>query len=135
MEFIELYDLREDTEKILSVQNATLNTQDFGLKVENGLLFGTEKWFEAINSGQIKMIELKGTITDVKKVGMNNDSREIEVTDDLTGEKSIWGTKGKWKYYQINKKVEIKYVIQKFKTPNTFLGPFSKCILNYRIEK
>ena len=134
MEFVELYNLREDKQHIEKVQHATLNTKEYGLQIENGLLFGSEEWFQAIDSGKIKLIEVRGTISEIRMAGDHNDSREIEVTSDFNGEKTTWGTKGKLKYFQIGKKIEITYVLQKFKKPNLVLGTYSRCILTYKVE-
>lgn len=111
---IKIYDLRDDKRTIKLIQNATLNTKDFGLKPEHGL-FGSGEWWEAIENGTIPKKVLEGIISRVYMSG-HNDFPEFEVTASDRS-KTNWGRRGHDKYYVPGKKIKMIYVVQKFKRP------------------
>ena len=111
---IKVYDLRDDNRTIKLIQNATLNTKDFGLKPEHGL-FGSGEWWQAIENGTIPKNVLEGTISRVYMSG-HNDFPEVEVTA-RDGSKTNWGRRGHDKYYVLGKKAKIVYVVQRPKRP------------------
>ena len=109
-----IYDLRDDKRTIKLIQDATLNTKNFGLKPEYGL-FGSEEWWEAIEDGAIPKKVLEGIISRVYMSG-HNDFPEFEVTA-LDNNKTSWERRGHDKYYVLGRKIKIIYVVQKFRQP------------------
>jgi hypothetical protein len=95
----------------------------YGLKVENGLLFGTGKWSAAIENGLIKKEVLSGVISRVFMSGYN-DFPELEV--DCNGEISVWGMLGDNKSYIEGRKIIIEYVLQKRKSSESSSKIFGK---------
>jgi len=108
-----IYDLRDDKQHIVHVQQATLHSDDFGLVPEHGL-FGSEEWWSAIKQGHIPTHVLEGTISDVFWSG-HNDFPEFEMTSG--SEKSRWERMGDENRYVEGSPVRITYVKQKFKKP------------------
>jgi len=68
-EFIKVYDLKNNNHYMEDIQNATLKSDKFGLKITNGL-FGSNEWWEAIDRGSIKKYTVEGVIT---KIFMSGD--------------------------------------------------------------
>lgn len=128
-----VYRLRDDWNKIQRLQAASSDAKSpNGLKVENGLLVGTDEWFNAIDSRQIDKITLRGTITKVFMSG-HNDMPEFEM--EANGEKTNWPRCGKDEFYKEGKAIELTFVKQKFKRPIGILGPTSHLVTQIRIEK
>jgi len=134
MDFIKVYDLTNESQFIESVQYATLNKPNFGLKIKDSLLFGTAEWFEAIKKGKIQSFEIDGIIQKIGFSGQNNERVEYIVKDDRTGEEITQNVKGKRKLYQIGKRVRMKYVIQELKKPPSKEYRFQKEFLTIEIE-
>jgi len=108
-EWVKLYELAEDEETVRLVQQATLNTEDFGL-VPEVALFGSEKWWQAIQEGRIPSHELHGVITGVLMSG-HGDWPEFEL--EAAGEKSRWPRLGPDEFYRVGNEVRVEYVLQK----------------------
>lgn len=123
---IKVYDLRDDKRTVKLIQDATLNTKDFGLKPENGL-FGSKEWWEAIKNGIIPKNTLEGIISRVYMSG-HNDFPEFEVTAN-DGSKTRWERQGHDKYYVMGKRIKIIYVVQKLKRPLITCGAKAKNVL------
>jgi hypothetical protein len=108
-----IYDLKNDKRKIKQIQNATLNTKDFGLQIEHGL-FGSKEWWEAINQGLIPIIQAEGEITK-----LHGDLPAIDpfiwFFTKSGNEEKRWTLSGEQSDYKIGKRVLIRYVIQKGK--------------------
>ena len=86
--FKSIYNLKGDNSRIKMVQEASLDNKSFaGYKQENGLLFGTKEWFDAIETGKILKNVVRGVITRVYMSGQN-DFPEFEV-ENIEG-KTIW---------------------------------------------
>jgi hypothetical protein len=134
MDFIELYNLKLDTQHIKDVQDASLHKKNFGLKIEKGLLFGTQEWFDALDTGKIKIIKLRGTITNIEMVGDHNETREFELTNEEDGKKSKWKARGKAKYYSVGKRVELDYVTQRLKKPMLMPKEYVPVLLTLKVE-
>lgn len=127
------YKFREDKDAIKRLQVASKDTfSKSGLKIENGLLIGSKDWFKAIENGLINKLTLKGVITRVFMAG-HNDWPEFEIECD--GIKSNWTREGNDKNYTPGKKIELDYVIQKFKRAIDIIGTSTKITLEIRIEK
>ncbi len=129
----EIYNLRNDKRRITSTQNASLNERsDSGLKVQNGLLFGSEEWFVAVETGGIKNHILNGVISKVFTSG-HGDFPEFEIETEHG--KTSWMRVGLDSEYKVGRKIELTYVEQQYKRPIAVLGPISKCVTQIKIEK
>ena len=127
----EIYNLKEDLNRIKFIQEASSDKNSFaGYKTENGLLFGTSEWFNAIETGIIPKQTIKGNISRIIMSG-HNDFPEFEIKTKT--EISIWEKKGVDEEYEIGKYVELTYVKQKYKKPTSLLGAVSKCIIKIKI--
>ena len=128
-----VYRLKDDKNEIEALQAASSDTKSQGgLKIENGLLVGTDKWFKAVDSGQIEKTTLRGTITKVYMSG-HNDWPEFEM--EVTGQKTIWTRCGKDDLYKVGKQIELTFVKQKYKRPIAILGPTTDLVTEINIEK
>ncbi len=107
--WIKAYDLLDDEDLVTQVQNATLNTTDFGLVPEIAL-YGTPEWWEAISKGLIKKHVIEGVITDVFTSG---DSNWPQFELDSNGEKTVWTRFGDHSLYIIGHRVKLDYVEQR----------------------
>lgn len=133
IEFITAYRFENDKEGIKRLQEVSADPKsDYGLKIENGLLVGTNEWFKATENGQIKKKIIKGRISKVYMSG-HNDWPEFEI--EHNEEKSTWTRDGIDKLYVIGKQVELTYVMQKYKRPWDITGPTTKKVLEIKIEK
>ncbi len=131
-EFKTAYKFQDDKEAIKRLQVVSSDPKsNYGLKIVNGLLIGTTDWFEAIENGKIKKEVLIGIISKVYMAG-HNDWPEFEVENN--NGKSTWTREGKDNLYAVGKKIEIDFVIQKYKRPIDLLGPTVKKVLEIRIE-
>lgn len=131
-EFKTAYKFQDDKEAIKRLQVVSSDPKsNYGLKIVNGLLIGTTDWFEAIENGKIKKEVLIGIISKVYMAG-HNDWPEFEVENN--NGKSTWTREGKDNLYAVGRKIEIDFVIQKYKRPIDLLGPTVKKVLEIRIE-
>ena len=106
------YRLKDDKNEIEMLQAASSDPKSqSGLKIENGLLVGTDKWINSIDSGQIVKTTLRGTITKVFMSG-HNDWPEFEM--EVMGEKTNWTRCGEDDFYKVGKEIELTFVKQKF---------------------
>ena len=127
-----IYNIKKDRQRIEKLQHASLdNSLNSGYKIENDLLIGSAKWFEAIENGQIKKRNIKGTISRIYMTG-HNDYPEFEV--DSQDGKTTWTREGIESAYVVGRQVEVIYVEQKFKRPIAILGSISKCVLLINID-
>ncbi len=108
-EWAKVYDLAEDAETIALVQRATTKTEQFGLVPEIAL-FGSEKWWQAIEDGRIPMHDVTGVISRVFMTG-HGDWPEFEL--DSGGEKTAWTRFGDPALYVEGKHARVRYVLQK----------------------
>ena len=122
----EIYNLKYDSAHIKRVQSASLDKTYNGIKIENGLLFGTEDWFDAIETGLIKTQVISGTISKVYMAG-HNDFAEFEIDSD--GNKTRWERKGIDDVYIVGRQVELIYAIQTFKR-----GVPTQCVIKINIS-
>ena len=128
-----VYRLKDDKNEIEILQAASSDPKSpNGLKIENGLLVGTDNWFNAIDSGLLEKTTLHGTITKVFMSG-HNDWPEFEM--DVNGQRTNWTRCGKDDFYKVGKQIELTFVKQKFKRPIDILGPTTDLVTEIRIEK
>ena len=127
--WIKVYDLSDDEELVTKVQNATLNTTDFGLVPEIAL-YGSTEWWEAISSGLIQKHAIEGVITSAFTSGDSN-WPQFEVDDN--GVKTVWTRFGDHSLYDVGCRVKIEYVVQKSKKSWTG-SPYQNEVLTISIE-
>ncbi|CAH0535336.1 hypothetical protein VST7929_02933 [Vibrio stylophorae] len=113
--FEKVYDLKNQDEYIKQVQEATLNTSNFGMQNTHGL-FGSSEWWSNIESGQLECIEERGVIKDLYMGSMGD--WPIVVVDN-NGVLNEWTREAETDYqyslYEKGKTIIVKYVIQLFK--------------------
>jgi hypothetical protein len=128
----EIYNLKNDRRRIKLVQNASLGkSSNSGLKIVDGILFGTKEWFNAIETGKINKVTLKGTISKVYMSG-HDDYPEFEIENESG--KSNWTREGNDNEYRVGRNVELVYVEQLFKRPLDIIGPISQCVIQIKME-
>jgi len=130
--WVEVYNLRNDSVHIAQVQKATLTTEESGLAPGHGL-FGSPEWWKAIDEGEIPTITIHGHIARTY-MGSMNDWPEVEV--EANGNKTQWTRYGADSLYEVGRPIEIKYVLQKWRTKrlDRVLGEFSKVALTMRVS-
>ena len=123
----EIYNLKDNKALIKRAQDTSLDKSSLiGLKVENGLLFGSKDWFNAIETGEITVQTITGTISNVFMTG-HNDYPEFEI--DSNGNKTKWTREGIDSAYVVGRQVELIYVTQKTKR-----GAMTKCVVKINIS-
>jgi len=134
---VQVYGLRFDDDYVSKVQSATLGATGAGL-VPDPHLYGSAEWWASIESGNIPVRAITGTISRVFMSG-HNDYPEFEIDSD--GQKTCWTrttsaipdcdlTRGQLaNLYRIGASVKLSYVEQRFKTPLKGVGEHSECIL------
>lgn len=131
MSLKQIYSLKNDFGLIKRIQEASLDKNFYaGYKIENGLLFGTKEWFNAIENGIIPKHTNKGLISSVYMSG-HNDYPEFEIENNEG--KNTWTRKGIDEAYQVGKYIELIYVEQKYKKPTSITGTISKCVIEIKI--
>jgi len=126
MKLIKVYDLKEDNRKIEQIQNATRNTEEYGLDSAKGL-FGSEEWWSLVKENVIN-----GVISKVYMSG-HNDFPEFEVKENE--KTSSWERLGDDKYYIVGKRVKIVYTKDKLKKPIEKIGEYVDTVLKIEIEE
>jgi len=111
IKFLKIYDLKNNKQYIKDVQKVTLDTDDFGVKIKNGL-FGSREWWSAVKNGNMRKYILEGVITKTFMSG-HNDFPEFEVFDGK--HKTILPRFGNDKYYIKGKRIKIIYIKQDLK--------------------
>lgn len=130
-----VYQLTRDEERIRRVQRATLTTAEFGFQQTDGL-YGSEEWWENIRTGALPLHRLTGVITKVY-MGSMRDWPEFRMRTAL-GEESSWTryvhTKEQDGLYVVGRRIEIDYVVQRYK-PKSWNGDREQpCVIAVRIE-
>jgi hypothetical protein len=130
-----VYLLRNNKTYIKLVQEASLHREDLGLRITHGL-FGSEEWWSKIESRELPLITIEGSITRVFMSGMNDWPEFEMVTPE--GELSRWTREVDGReldrYYRPGARVEIDYVIQHFKR-DLGAGLDSKCVIEIRVDE
>jgi hypothetical protein len=131
-----LYRFREDCERIRQIQSATLTTEQFGLEATHGLV-GSDKWWEQIADSRLPTQTLRGVISRVYATGMGGDWPEFEVRDDL-GSLTCWtrevASASLANRYQVGRRVEIDYVVQRLRRKSYDDGMENQVVLEIRVD-
>lgn len=130
---MQIYNLKDDSLRINMIQEASLDKNSYaGYKTENGLLFGTKEWFNAIENNIIPKHTIKGFICSVYMSG-HNDYPEFEIKSGDS--KTTWVREGNGAAYKVGKSIELTYVEQKYKRPTDITGAISKCVIEIKIAE
>jgi hypothetical protein len=109
-----VYQLRKDKQRMEAVQKATLTSRKFGIMRTHGL-FGSQEWWQKIESGKLAVHRLGGVITQLYMGGMR-DTPEFTMRSDA-GEESSWLRYANGKelddFYTVGCRIEIDYVLQR----------------------
>lgn len=133
MNLKQIYNLKKDLRRIKLIQEASLDKNSYaGYKTENGLLFGTKEWFNAIEKGAVPKHTVRGFISRVFISG-HNDYPEFEIQSN--DGKTTWTREGVDEAYEVGKSIELIYVEQKYKRPTDIIGAVSKCIIEIKIAE
>jgi len=130
-----VYQLRRDTEQVRKVQKATLNTEQYGIEQTHGL-FGSDEWWQKIESGDLPTQRLRGTISRVY-MGSMGDWPCFEMSTD-TGAVLNWTrfahTRELSDLYAVGKRVEVDFVIQRNRQrAPVYAGEKTECVIEVRI--
>lgn len=109
-----LYDLRQDEQLLRDIEEASLHT-DRGLKLTHGVV-GSEQWWKAIETGEIPMYRITGTIVEISR-GPMGDWPVIHVRSDSDGNISSWSTGTLLPESFLGRPIVIEYVEQEAKKP------------------
>lgn len=130
-----IYRFQDDVEGIARIQSVSRDpTSSYGVKMENGLLIGSLEWFDALNTGKLAKTTLWGRITKVYMAG-HNDWPEFEL--EAEGVRTTWprwASVGQDHWYQVGRRLELTYVLQKFKRPWALTGPTFQQVLEIAVE-
>ncbi|HZK80826.1 MAG TPA: hypothetical protein VFC46_07160 [Humisphaera sp.] len=110
-----VYDIRQDTELLVQMRQATLSRGDLGLSGENGIV-GSPQWWTAVERGDVPIKVFEGTILRVDG-GPMGDSCLVRIQG--THEMKSWTA---WKGFApslIGQRVEIRYAEVAPKKPPT----------------
>ncbi len=109
-----VYLLRRDKQRIEAVQRATTTTRKFGIMRTHGL-FGSDQWWQNVQTGKLAVHTLKGVITRFYMGGMRDAPEFIVRSDD--GKESSWLRQANSEeldgFYAAGRRIEIDYVLQR----------------------
>lgn len=135
MPVIIVYRLKEDHHRIDQVQRATRTTESFGIEPTHGM-FGSDEWWQNLESGQLPLHTLRGTIKNVY-MGSMGDWPEFKMLSD-TGEESSWT---RWlqsaeqdQFYRVGARIEIDYVWQQSRAKSFDHGARREQVIEIRID-
>jgi len=132
-----VYQLKEDQRLIQQVQRATRTTENFGIEPTHGI-FGSDEWWQNIESGRLALHTLKGKITKVYMSGMGpkGDWPEFKMVSD-TGEESSWTRMmhlaEQDQLYRVGAPIEIDFVWQQHRPKSFDHGAEVRQVLEVRI--
>lgn len=119
---ITIYRLQLDKSYVREVQEATENTENFGIEPTHGI-FGSAEWWRHIRDGTLPVYNLKGMISSVH-MGSMNDWPEFTLRTE-NGQESTWSRYASAPesamLYTVGRPIEIDYVIQRLRA--TSIGP------------
>lgn len=125
---IVVYNLKADQPFIDQVQRATRLTKNFGIEPTDGM-FGSDEWWERIESGSLPVQTLKGTIKEVY-MGSTGYCPEFKMVSEA-GEESRWSrmvhSAEQDRFYRVGARIEIDYVLQRLRT-KSFFSPGAEVI-------
>ena len=130
-----VYELQKDLQYIENVQKATLETDDFGVEPTHRL-YGSDEWWDNIESGVLPKHTALGKITRVY-MGSMGDWPEFEMITD-NGETLAWTREQNSPdldaLYTQGATVQVVYVIQQHRPKSWDSGAETKCVIEIRVE-
>lgn len=129
-----VYQLKQDKRRIDQVQRATRTTENFGIEPTHGM-FGTDEWWQNIESGRLPIQTLKGRITKVYMGGMG-DWPEFKMVNN-TGEESSWTrmmhSAEQDDLYRVGAPIEIDFVWKQHRPKSFDHGAKTEQVIEIRI--
>jgi hypothetical protein len=130
-----IYCLKDDPDRLGTIRQATLTTQEFGIEPTHGLI-GSAEWWGKIDNGDLPVHTTSGIIERVY-MGSMNDWPEFEVLSG-EGELSQWTREANSvnlaRNYAPGRRVEIDYVLQRHRKKSFDRGAETKVVLEIRIS-
>lgn len=132
-----VYQLKADQRLIDQVQRATQSTENFGIEPTHGM-FGSDEWWQNIESGRLALHTVKGKITKVYMSGMGpkGDWPEFKMVSD-TGEESSWTRMIHFaeqdQLYRVGAHIEIDFVWQRHRAKSFDHGAQTKKVVEIRV--
>ena len=111
-----IYSLKDDSHSIKLIQDATLNTEKYGIVSEHGL-FGSDEWWSAIENKAIELKIIEGLISKVYMSG-HNDFPQFDINSN--GNVTSWERMGIDDFYKVGAKVKLEYVQVKSRFNNSY---------------
>lgn len=115
MEWVTVYDLREDTKRIAQIQHATVNTEDYGL-VPEPALFGSDEWWSAVADGRVETHTSEGVVSDVRWESMGDWPGWTFTAEN--GSESRWTREGDYTRYVEGLAARITWAVVSHKPTN-----------------
>ena len=136
MSYQVVYDLRDDQRRVAAIQENSRHRPGFGFKPEPAL-FGSRKWWKALDTPKLPVVTLTGTITEVYWASMG-DWPECKVTSD-DGETTTWTREGDISRYVRGLNIVVRYVFQSWKDDApiviTGMGGNTEVVIEVQIEE
>ncbi|HKN22368.1 MAG TPA: hypothetical protein VJX73_13175 [Terracidiphilus sp.] len=132
---IVVYCLKDDKSATERVRHATRTTENFGIEPTHGM-YGSEEWWQKIESGELPTHTLRGTISKVYMASMG-DWPEFKMAGD-DGHESTWTrlmhSPEQDRLYRVGSPVEIDFVWQQHRPKSFDHGARVEVVLEIRIE-
>ena len=112
VEWVRVYDLREDLNRVRAMQDASLHRPDMGLLPDPHLV-GTPAWWSAIKKGRPTAVTVEGTIT---RIWWGQDGCLAGVRAQLGRRRKVrMDSRGDYTRYVVGLRARAAYVVQRFK--------------------
>lgn len=108
------------------------SSSQFGLKISEFGIIGSNQWWVAIESGKIPITSLLGKISNVYRTG-HNDFPQFDL--DVNGKATSWEQYGNPQYYQVGNMLKIVYVTQELKKPIKGIGNNSRVVISVEAQR
>jgi hypothetical protein len=135
VEWVNVYDVRTDFQRVQAIQQATLTRPDVGLLPEPAL-FGTDEWWAAVADGRVETRTLEGLVTDVRWESMGDwpgwTFRAVH------GDESRWTREGDYTLYVVGLAARITYAVVSWKPDSNLVrlgeSPWHKMLIRVDLE-
>ena len=112
-ELVQVYDLKNDREYVERVQAATVQSDDFALRADQGL-FGSPQWWAAVRDGRLSARRIDGIIVQVYQ----RDAWPTFLVE-AAGKRTSWAMDGDVTRYEVGKRVRVEYVELEYQKPQS----------------
>ena len=118
MEWVSVYDIRQDLRRVQAIQEATLTRPDAGL-VPEPALFGTDEWWAAVADGRVETQTVDGVVADVRWESMGDyPGWTFRAVD---GDGSDWTREGDYTRYVVGLAAQITYAVVSWKPDSSLV--------------